>query len=300
VHDQPADGEAEVAGPDAGMTSGPTADQTQGRTSDPTPVPPPVPTPVPTVEDKDRYLRLLDNAMARGLLDGEEYMERAAAIDSAASIDELNRIVQEMPLLPMGGTGRPASSSTGSAAVGAGSTAATSMSSSISAHDVHNVNDLNVNTKTNVESSQVGGVAEGANVEVGDPEMTAAAWDPLATPLPEIDEEAKLDAVDLALLHRQSRAARPSAATTGKRWTALIVVAVMFILLIVVGILLASHSKSVNDQGLATVGRHAQVQAQVQLVDAAQGLSSSSWSSAAPFPFPFPFPLPVSPLPAAP
>ena len=199
------------------------------------------------MEDRDRYLRLLDNAMARGLLDGEEYMDRAAAIDGATSIEDLNRIVQEMPLLPMGGTRLPSAS-----------TATPGVPSAERARDVQNVNDIRVDPKIDTSGSQVEGVdgeADGANVDADVRELGTS----LPDPLPEIDAEAKLDAVDIALLHRQSRA-RPTTATSNRRWTALIVIAVMFILLVVVGVLLAAHTKSVNNDGLVALGAHAHLE----------------------------------------
>ncbi len=52
----------------------------------------------PTDEDRDRYLRLLDNARDRGLLDVEEHARKVVAIGSASSLDELNEIVWQLPV----------------------------------------------------------------------------------------------------------------------------------------------------------------------------------------------------------
>ncbi len=51
----------------------------------------------PTDEDRDRYLRLLDNARDRGLLDLDEHAYRVLAVGAATSLDELNSIVWELP-----------------------------------------------------------------------------------------------------------------------------------------------------------------------------------------------------------
>jgi len=73
---------------------------------DQTGVPPAPPPPgSPSVAERERYARLLLNADERGVLGDVEYVERCAAIDTATSIDELNQIVQELPIL---GSGRPA------------------------------------------------------------------------------------------------------------------------------------------------------------------------------------------------
>ena len=49
--------------------------------------------------DRERYLRLSLSAYERGLLDSTEYVRRCAAIEEATSVDELNRIVQQLPIL---------------------------------------------------------------------------------------------------------------------------------------------------------------------------------------------------------
>jgi hypothetical protein len=51
------------------------------------------------------------NAYERGLLSDVEYVERSGAIESAGSVEELNRIVQELPVLGAnrGGTPLPGS-----------------------------------------------------------------------------------------------------------------------------------------------------------------------------------------------
>jgi hypothetical protein len=231
-----------------------------------------------SIEDKERYLKLLDNAMARGLLDGEEYMDRAAAIDQAQSIDQLNRIVQEMPLLPMGG-------------LGAQPPAATGVADPLGGAPV---------------SSGAVGVGEGVKGG-GNANLDANIEANLGTPLPAIDEDTKLDAVDLALLHRQSRAQTSTAAAmTNKRWLALVLVVVMFVILIVLGVVLAAHSKSVNNGSLAVVERPVSGDGFVNSelprgslgisLTAQESSSSSGWAS----PLPLPLPLVTSPLPVEP
>ena len=54
--------------------------------------PPPV-----TDEERNRYGVLLDHAAERGLLSAAEYRSRLAELADAASVDELRRIVTELP-----------------------------------------------------------------------------------------------------------------------------------------------------------------------------------------------------------
>lgn len=48
-------------------------------------------------EDRNRYGRLLDRAAERGLVDAYEYEVRLRDLAEATSIEELNRIVTELP-----------------------------------------------------------------------------------------------------------------------------------------------------------------------------------------------------------
>ncbi|HVC67290.1 MAG TPA: DUF1707 domain-containing protein [Acidimicrobiales bacterium] len=58
---------------------------------------PGVPPPVVTDEERNRYGVLLDHAAERGLLSAAEYRSRLAELADAVSVDELRRIVTELP-----------------------------------------------------------------------------------------------------------------------------------------------------------------------------------------------------------
>ena len=71
------------------------------------PVPPPTgPTPEVTDEDRQQYGRLLDSAMERGLLSPYEYETRLGDLAAAPTLDDLKRIVTELPMF----TASPAAS----------------------------------------------------------------------------------------------------------------------------------------------------------------------------------------------
>lgn len=87
----------------------------------PAPPQPAVPTGPVTDEDRNRFGLLLDHAAERGLLDPHEYEVRLGELASATSVEEMQRIVTELPMLvaPLSGAspvkrrglGRPALSS---------------------------------------------------------------------------------------------------------------------------------------------------------------------------------------------
>jgi Domain of unknown function (DUF1707) len=58
---------------------------------------PPAPGPGVTDDDRHRYGRLLDRAAERGLLDSHDYEVRLRDLASASTVDEMNRIVAELP-----------------------------------------------------------------------------------------------------------------------------------------------------------------------------------------------------------
>jgi len=69
----------------------------------------------PTAEERQRYLQLVLNAFERELLEPVHYTHLVELLEQAQSVDELKRIVQEMPLRgmasaagPSAGAGRPA------------------------------------------------------------------------------------------------------------------------------------------------------------------------------------------------
>jgi len=65
----------------------------------PAAVPPPTgPTPEVTDEDRQQYGRLLDSAMERGLLSPYEYETRLGDLAAAPTLDDLKRIVTELPM----------------------------------------------------------------------------------------------------------------------------------------------------------------------------------------------------------
>lgn len=63
----------------------------------PGPAVPGVEPPVVTDEERNRYGVLLDHAAERGLLSATEYRFRLAELADAMSVDELRRIVTELP-----------------------------------------------------------------------------------------------------------------------------------------------------------------------------------------------------------
>ncbi len=76
-----------------------------------------------TDEDRDRYGRLLDRAAERGLLDAYDYEVRLRDLASASTIEEMNRIVTELPAFtappPVAGT-RARASAVGTPKLGPG------------------------------------------------------------------------------------------------------------------------------------------------------------------------------------
>ena len=69
------------------------------------------PEPAVTDDDRNRYGLLLDHAADRGLLSPVEYQTRLTELADAASVDELQRIVTELPAFS--GTGGPVESPRG-------------------------------------------------------------------------------------------------------------------------------------------------------------------------------------------
>jgi hypothetical protein len=77
-----------------------------------TPVTPEVPRPTgsqPEVTDEDRqtYGRLLDSAMERGLLSAYEYETRLGDLSEASTIDEMKRIVTDLPIFTASTPAKP-------------------------------------------------------------------------------------------------------------------------------------------------------------------------------------------------
>jgi hypothetical protein len=77
---------------------------------DPAPVTPADHPPAVTDEDRQQYGRLLDSAMERGLLSPYDYETRLSDLAEAPTIDELKRIVTELPIFGASASGsKPAS-----------------------------------------------------------------------------------------------------------------------------------------------------------------------------------------------
>ena len=172
---------------------------------------------LPTDEDRERYLRLLDNALDRGLLDVEEHARRVLDVGTANSIDELNGIVWQLPVMERPAVQRP------SRVVSSGQR----------------------------RRPQAGPPTAGMDTSPG-PESAGPVLADVSTPpdsraLPNMsvlsashpDGTRMLDPVDVALLQmrRDTKKSEPS-----RRWAALVAVAVMFLILIVLGVVLAAHS----------------------------------------------------------
>ncbi len=58
--------------------------------------------PAVTDEDRQRYGQLLDRAAERGLLDAYDYEVRLRDLASASTIEQMNRIVTELPVFTAG------------------------------------------------------------------------------------------------------------------------------------------------------------------------------------------------------
>jgi hypothetical protein len=154
--------------------------------------------PAPTDKDRERYLRLLDGALSRGLLGDGDYMLRADAIQQASSIEEMNTIVQQLPVLE-----NP--------------------------------------TKTRATASA--GSRRRRTDEQVEPPLTIPSIEQTIGP---DDDLSKLDPVDVAMLMRSREVRKPS---PNRRMQALAVVGILFLVLIVVGVLLAIHDKQANGSG---------------------------------------------------
>jgi hypothetical protein len=115
-----------------GIDVAPSPARTHGisETTAPPTTPPPTTSAHGTVtdDDRNRYGMLLDHAAERGLLDQHEYEARLGDLASATSIDQMQRIVTELPILNSPLTALPSSKGRRSGASspgGAGSTGTT-------------------------------------------------------------------------------------------------------------------------------------------------------------------------------
>jgi hypothetical protein len=138
-------------------------------------------------------MRLLDGALRGGFLDDGEYMHRAAGIQQAESLEQMNEIVQQIPVLDP--------------------------SKHRSARSVGNLD----RTSETPEQSRT--------------------TSPRLAELAPIDDSTRLDPVDVALLMRSAQSRNPA---PNRRIGALAVVGLLFLVLIILGVLLAIHDRSAN------------------------------------------------------
>ena len=148
----------------------------------------------PTEQDRDRYLRLLDNARDRGLLDVDEHTHKVLSVGAARSMEELNTIVWELPVMQRAPHKAP---------------------SPATESPLSPASDAPLSPASDTSRTGEGG-SEG---------------------MP------KLDPVDIAMLRLHGTARKPE---PSRRWAALIAVAVIFVVLMVLGIVLALHTKEIN------------------------------------------------------
>jgi hypothetical protein len=160
----------------------------------------------PSADDRDRYMRLLDRALERGLLADGDYMLRADALARATDIEQMNEIVQHLPVLE---------------------------------------------TPTKVRATRSGGRKQ----RTEDPapsrmimNLPADLTDQTEEPPFDPDDLSALDAVDLAMLMRSVQTRK--AASGNRRFMALVIVGVLFLVLVVLGLYLASHEHAVNSNGI--------------------------------------------------
>lgn len=149
-------------------------------------------------------MHLLDRALERGLLGDGDYMLRANALQQATDIEQMNEIVQQLPV-------------------------------------------LEVPAKVRTTRSP-----PKARMPVNIPDDLA---DKTAEPPFDPDDLSALDAVDVAMLMRSVQVRK--APSTNRRVAALGIVAVLFLLLVILGLYLASHDHAVNSNGIALMHQSA-------------------------------------------
>jgi hypothetical protein len=184
---------------------------------------------LPTDEDRERYLRLLDNALDRGLLDVEEHARRVLDVGTANSIDELNGIVWQLPVMERPAAQRP------SRVVSSGQRRRP-QAAPLSAV---------MGTSPGPESAGPVFADLSRSPDLSGPPDFSGPPDSHALPDASVlsaahpDGTRMLDPVDVAILQMRREAKKPEPT---RRWAALIAVAVMFLILIVLGVVLAAHS----------------------------------------------------------
>jgi hypothetical protein len=177
----------------------------------------------PSEEDRERYMRLLDRALERGLLGDGDYMLRADAIARATDIEQMNEIVQRLPVLEVPAKARTARSG-----------------------GTRQRTDAPVPPQMGVqEPPPIQPPPLKARMPVNVPGDLA---DQIDVPPFDPDDLSALDAVDVAMLMRSVQVRR--APSTNRRFAALAIVAFLFLALVVLGLYLASHDHTVNTNGI--------------------------------------------------
>jgi hypothetical protein len=163
-------------------------------------------------------MRLLDSALSRGLLEDGDYMLRADALQQATSIEQMNTIVQQLPVLENLAKSRPTAS-------GGSRRRRTDRQVEVPL--------ISQELETNPAPEMSPASEMSRAPEIGKP------LKPLTGP----DDMKALDPVDVAMLLKSAQVRKPS---SNRRMQALAVVGILFLVLIVIGVLLAVHDRSVN------------------------------------------------------
>jgi Domain of unknown function (DUF1707) len=205
----------------------------------------------PTDEDRKRYLRLLDSAFSRELLDHFEYNRRATEIQSAGTIDQMNAIVQNLPLLEKPAAPVRSRSSAMRQPVASEIARATAPGIALSPltgsgvhQDATRTVDEAYRSSTSTHWATLTSLGVESEIDVRD------VIDPVT------GEPIALDPVDLARLangRNGNNGGASANANQSRRFGALVVVAIMFLVLMVLGLVLAAHSHATSHDGLAAL-----------------------------------------------
>jgi hypothetical protein len=177
----------------------------------------------PTDEDRERYLRLLDNARDRGLLDVEEHARRVLDVGVATSFDDLNEIVWQLPVMERPTDKRPSRA------------APLRQRRQPEAGPLPALDPLAAQQGTSAVIEDVSSVP-----------VTPVIADPSSLTGAGLEGMRMLDPVDVAMLQMR-RSAKKSAPS--RRWGALVAVGLVFLVLIVLGVILAAHTHTTSGGG---------------------------------------------------
>jgi hypothetical protein len=174
-------------------------------------------------------MRLLDSALSRGLLGDGDYMLRADALQQATSIEHMNTIVQQLPVLENLAKSRPTTSGSRRRRT----------DQQVEVPLISQAPETSLASEI-FQSPETTSAAETSNApEVGPALAISKPLEPLTEP----DDMKALDPVDVAMLLKSAQIRKPS---SNRRMQALAVVGILFLVLIVIGVLLAEHDRSVN------------------------------------------------------